>query len=108
MARTTYGQCPMEEVSLSAIHSLGLDEGLSNPCSRCRYSDFVHAKTGPCLFSECRARASFLWSYKLRKASRPMSRLGAAVLVGMLRESGLSLTGRLGGPQSAQHGEPTV
>ena len=25
-----------------------------------------------------RARASFLWSYKLRKASRPMSRLGAA------------------------------
>jgi len=26
----------------------------------------------------------------------------------MLRESGLSLTGRLGGPEPAQHGEPTV
>ena len=53
VARTTYGQCLMEEVSLSAIHSFGLDEGLSNPCSWCRHSEFVHAETGPCLFSEC-------------------------------------------------------
>jgi len=35
-------------------------------------------------------------------------RLLRAVLVWMLRESGLSLTGRLGGPEPAQHGEPTV
>jgi hypothetical protein len=43
----------MTKANLSAVRWIDLDASLTNPCSWCRHSEFVHAYAEPCLFSEC-------------------------------------------------------
>jgi predicted nucleic-acid-binding Zn-ribbon protein len=43
----------MTKANLSAVRWIDLGACLATPCSGCRHSEFIHADTGPCLFSAC-------------------------------------------------------
>ena len=49
----------MTKPTLSAVRWIDLDASLTNPCSRCRHSEFIHTDSGPCLFSECKCPCFF-------------------------------------------------
>jgi hypothetical protein len=49
----------MTNPNLSAIRRTDLDASLASLCSWCRHSEFIHAESGPCLFSECKCPRFF-------------------------------------------------
>jgi len=44
---------PMTNPNLSVVRWIDPDASAASTCSWCQHIDFLHANSGPCLFSRC-------------------------------------------------------